>query len=118
MLQRPWRPNPLPVSRSDTGSVVGGGAVPEALLVSRSDTGGVEGAAASAAEAPADPDAPSGFTSPSTSWSCIQKYFRRGGLVYIQMLGRVNHGYTLNEHDELSHWRNGPGDEIAFTPPV
>ena len=32
------------------------------------------------------------------------------------MLGRVKHGYTLNEHDELNYWRNGPGDEIAFTP--
>ena len=59
---------------------------------------------------------PSVFTSPCTGWSCIQDYFRRGGLAYIQMMGRVKHGYTLNEHDELNYWRNGPGDEIAFTP--
>jgi len=60
--------------------------------------------------------APSKFTSLSNEWFCIQNYFRRNDLVFIQILGRREHGYTLNEHDELNYWRKGPGDEIVFTP--
>ena len=73
----------------------------------------------------ADPEedteaAPSVFTSPISGWFCIQNLFRRDDLVFIQILGmgrgRVEHGYTLNERDELNYWCKGPGGEIAFTP--
>ena len=62
--------------------------------------------------------APSVFTSPSTGWLCIQKLIRRDDLVFIQIQtgDRMEHGYTLNEYDELNYWRKGPGGEIAFTP--
>jgi hypothetical protein len=78
-----------------------------ALLLSACGGAGVD------AEASA---APSEFTSFSNGWFCIQNLFRRDDLVFIQILGRPEHGYTLNERDELNYWRKGPRDEIAFTP--
>ena len=52
-------------------------------------------------------DAPSPFTSLSNEWFCIQNLFRRDDLLFIQILGRPEHGYMLNERDELNYWRKG-----------